>query len=192
MPFNVLDVVLGAVVLGAAAYGWHSGVLRLLVAVSGTMVGFIAARQFYEPVAWVFSLAAGMRQPDIFDSLSYFYVWCLAALAWFWLIRKLYPYTHLTDEEERNAIWALDHTLGLLLGVVLGLLLAAGVVGVTAHLVAYEWPGLLPGGGRTLLQVGLRESALVRWLHEAECSPLTLARYSVPSLGMVAEGHTTP
>jgi uncharacterized membrane protein required for colicin V production len=150
MGVNVVDGILVVIVAASMFYGWKTGVLRLVVAVTGAMVGFIAARQLYEPVAETFSLAAGFRPPNIFTGLAYFYVWCLAALAWFWTIRKVYPHTQLadTDIEVGSLAWSIDRFGGLLLGTVLGLMLAVAFVGVAELIVYYRWPGFLPSGGR--------------------------------------------
>ena len=58
MGVNVVDGILVLLVAGSTFYGWKNGVLRLVVAVTAAMVGFIAGRELYEPVAGIFSAAA--------------------------------------------------------------------------------------------------------------------------------------
>jgi uncharacterized membrane protein required for colicin V production len=192
MGVNVVDGILVALVLGSMFYGWKAGVLRLLVAVSGAMVGFIAARQLYEPVAGVFSAAAQFRPPNIFDGLAYLYIWCIAALIWFWCIRKMYPHTQLTDSEVGGLVWSIDRFGGLVLGVVLGLLLAVALVGVLDMIVAYRWPGFLPSGARDLMQVGVRDAALVRWLYSEAPGVVAFLGYWIPGLVLAREGQPPP
>ena len=49
MP-NVFDGVLILIVIAAMIWGWKSGLLRQLVAVSGTLAALMVAKQLYEPI----------------------------------------------------------------------------------------------------------------------------------------------
>jgi uncharacterized membrane protein required for colicin V production len=192
MGVNVVDGVLVALMAGSLYYGWKNGVLRLVVAVTGAMVGFIAGRELYEPVAGIFSAAAGFRPPNIFDGLAYLYVWCLAALGWFWAIRKAYPYTRLTTAEVGGLVWSVDRFGGLFLGGVLGLTLAVALVGVADLLVAYRWPAFVPLNIKDTLDLGFRNAALVRWMNSEFSGFVTFMGHWVPGLALAGEGQPQP
>jgi uncharacterized membrane protein required for colicin V production len=46
MP-NAVDGIIVAIVAGAVFWGWKSGLLRQLVALSATLAAFIVAKQLY-------------------------------------------------------------------------------------------------------------------------------------------------
>ena len=57
MP-NFIDVLLLAIVLLSMIWGWRSGLLRQLVAVTATMVAFMVAAELYLPLGGAFNDAA--------------------------------------------------------------------------------------------------------------------------------------
>jgi uncharacterized membrane protein required for colicin V production len=189
MGVNIVDGILVAIVAASMFYGWKAGVLRLLVAVTAAMVGFIAARELYVPIAEVFSLAASFRPPNIFDGLSYLWIWCLATVGWTWAIRKIYPHTKLYDAEVGGWLWSIDHFGGLALGAVLGVLLAVALVGVAEMIVYYRWPGFVPSGGRDLVHIGFRDAALVNWMFTQAPGLAEFMGHWVPGVALAQEGR---
>ena len=110
-------------------WGWQTGVLRQLVAVSATMVAFMVAAQFYEPLGGAFNDAATRATPAFFQAMSYLLIMFFVAAAWFVIIRRLYPYTRLGADSDAT-IRGLDSLGGMFLGIVLGGLLMIATVGV--------------------------------------------------------------
>jgi uncharacterized membrane protein required for colicin V production len=193
MAANVVDGILVAVVVAALLYGWKNGLLRTLVAITAAMFAFVAAKQLYEPVGVVFSEAAGLRPPTFFEGLAYLFVIFLAAGVWFVAIRRLYPHTYLVDPETGGAAWrSVDRVGGLVLGALLGLILAIGTVGIMELLVFYRWPAFLPTGVRDVIHVAFRDAVLVRALFSEAPGLAAAIGHWVPGIVIAMEGRTLP
>src|SRR4051794_5107207 len=147
MP-NLFDALLAAMGIGAMYWGWKTGVLRQLVAVSATMVAFMVAARLYEPRGGAFNDAATRGTPAFFEAMAYLLILFFVAAAWFVLIRRVYPYTRLGEESDAT-IRGLDSLGGMFLGIVLGGLLMIATVGVAEVLVYGRWPIMESGARRT-------------------------------------------
>jgi uncharacterized membrane protein required for colicin V production len=189
---NAIDLLLVAIVGAGMFYGWKSGLLRLVVAVSATMFGFMVANQFYEPLGRLFSAAAVMQVPNVFMGLAYLFLLFLAAGTWFIAIRKLYPYSRLVDPEVGGPIWLLDRFGGLLLGSVLGIMLAIATVGVVELLVFYPWPALMPQPARDVIHVAFRDAGLVRGMFSDTPWLASVASHWVPGVAIAQEAQALP
>src|SRR3954453_5733103 len=162
MP-NLFDALLAAIVLLAMYWGWQTGVLRQLVAVSATMGAFMVAVQFYEPLGGAFNDAATRGTPAFFQAMSYLLIMFFVAAAWFVIIRRLYPYTRLGADSDAT-IRGLDSLGGMFLGIVLGGLLMIATVGVAEVLVYGRWPIMESGARRTTVHQARQDSLVVRTL----------------------------
>ena len=99
MP-NLVDGLLVTIVIMATYWGWRTGALRQLVAVSGTMVAFTVAEALFLPLGGSFNDAALSGAASFFQGLSYLLVMFFVAAVWFVHIRRIYPYTRLGDETD--------------------------------------------------------------------------------------------
>ena len=189
---NVVDAVLLVVILAAMFYGWQTGLLRQMVAISATMFALMAANYLYEPLAGWLSAAAQLAPPNFLQGLAYLFVLALAAAAWFLAIRRLYPYTRLVDPEVGGLVWRLDRFGGLVLGTVLGVLLAVATVGVIELLVYHRWPASVPGGPRDVIHAAVRDAVLVRGLFSGAPELADLVGAWVPGVTIAREGRIQP
>ena len=189
---NLVDALLLAIIAAAMFYGWRTGVLRQVVAVSALMFAFMVAGQLYELLALWFSAAAQLAPPNFFQGLAYLFLLLLAAGIWFVGIRRIYPYTRLVDPEVGGLVWSLDRFGGLVLGTVLGLLLAIAVVGVVELLVYYRWPALVPAGPRDVIHAGVRDSRLVRTVLGEAPELADYLDHWVPGVAIAREGRILP
>ena len=189
---NVFDVILVLIVLAATFYGWRTGVIRQVVAIAAAMFAFMVADQIYEPFGTVLSQAAGIGRRNFFDGLAYLLLMCLAAAGFFLIVRRLYPYTGLAEPEQGGAGWYVDQIGGILLGAVLGVLLAVATVGVIEVLVYYHWPGFLEEGPRDQIHESVRGALLVRGLFSDAPAIAEVIGHWVPGVLIVREGRILP
>jgi uncharacterized membrane protein required for colicin V production len=190
MP-NLFDALLAAIVVAAAFWGWKSGVLRQLVAVSATMVAFMVAAQLYEPLGGAFNDAALGRNPGFFQAMAYLLIMFAVAGLWFFLLRRLYPYTRLGAESDAT-IRGLDSLGGMLLGLVLGGLLAIATVGVAEVLVLGRWPFLESGGRRATVHNAIQDSLAVRTLFKEAPDFADYVSLWVPGVAVARDGRIQP
>ncbi|HZS01545.1 MAG TPA: CvpA family protein [Chloroflexota bacterium] len=190
MP-NLVDGLLVAIVLAAMLWGWHTGVLRQLVAVSATMVAFMVAEQLYEPLGGAFNDAALVRTAAFFQAMSYLLVMFFIAAAWFVLIHRLYPYTRLGAESDAT-IRGLDGLGGMLLGLVLGALLVIATVGVSELLVYSRWPFLESSQRRAAIHYAIQDSLVVRTLFKEAPDFANYVGHWVPGMAIAEDGRIQP
>ncbi|HLH26626.1 MAG TPA: CvpA family protein [Chloroflexota bacterium] len=190
MP-NLFDALLAAIVLGAMIWGWRTGVLRQLVAVSAAMVAFMVAEALYEPLGGAFNDAALVRTPAFFQGMSYLLVMCFVAATWFVLIRRLYPYTRLGEETD-STIRGLDSLGGMLLGLLLGVLLMIATVGVAEVLVYGRWPFLESSTRRSTVHYAIQDSLIVRTLFKEAPDFADYVGHWVPGVAIAQEGRIQP
>jgi uncharacterized membrane protein required for colicin V production len=190
MP-NVFDAVLAAIVLAGMFWGWKSGMLRQLVAVSATMVAFMVAAQLYEPLGGAFNDAALVRTPGFFQGMAYLLIMFFVAAIWFVLIRRIYPYTRLGAESD-GTIRGLDNLAGMFLGLLLGLLLIIATVGVAEVLVYGHWPILESGGRRATVHAAIQDSLVVRTLFKEAPDFADYIGHWVPGVAIAREGRIQP
>lgn len=190
MP-NLFDALLAAMVLAATFWGWKTGVLRQLVAVSATMVAFMVAAPLYEPLGGAFNDAALVRTPGFFQGMAYLLIMFFVAAAWFVLIRRLYPYTRLGAESD-GTIRGLDSLAGMFLGVALGILLMIATVGVAEVLVVGRWPILESGDRRATVHNAIQDSLVVRTLFKEAPDFADYVSHWVPGVAVAREGRIQP
>ena len=191
MP-NVVDGIIVAIVAGAVFWGWQSGLLRQLVALSATLAGLIVAKQLYEPIGAVFSDFAFIRTLAFYQALSYLLVMVFTAAVWFVAIRRIYPYTHLTDADGEDAVRGLDKVGGMFLGLLVGILLAIAFIGVTELLVSSRWPIFEAAGTRTAIHRAMQESVLVRGLFSDVPALMAHVEGWVPGITIARDGRVQP
>ena len=186
---NAIDALLAAIVAAGMFYGWKTGLLRQVVAVTAIMFGMMVAHQFYEGLAYLFSAAAQYQAPNIFTGLAYVFLICLGAAVWFIIMRRLYPYTRLVDPTVSETAWLLDRLGGLLLGTVLGISLAVVTVGSVMLLVQYPWPALLPSPARGVIHVAFRDAALVHGALTDFPALIDFLAHWVPGIAILKEAE---
>jgi uncharacterized membrane protein required for colicin V production len=187
MP-NLFDALLAAIVLAAMIWGWKTGLLRQLVAVSATMVALMVAEELYLPLGGAFNDAALAGAASFFQGMSYLLVMFFVAAAWFVLIRRIYPYTRLGAESDAT-IRGLDDLGGMLLGLVLGILLAITVVGVAEVLVYGRWPILESRGRRATVHYAIQDSLVVQTLFKEAPEFVDYVGHWVPGIAIAREGR---
>src|ERR1051325_11110213 len=121
MP-NLFDALLLGIVVSSMIWGWKTGLLRQLVAVSAAMVAFMVAEELYEPLGTAFSDYSVVPTPAFFQGLSYLLVMFFTAAVWFVAIRHIYPYSRLGADSD-GTVRGLDSLAGMFLGLFLGTLL---------------------------------------------------------------------
>jgi uncharacterized membrane protein required for colicin V production len=191
VDFDVVDLILILLVLAAMVYGWRTGVLRQIVAISAAMFAFIAASQLYQPLAAWFSAIAQIATPNYFQGLAYLLIFLFAAAVWFLAIYRLYPYSRLVDAEG-GGLAILDNLLGLLFGALLGSLLALALVGIVELLVYYAWPPIVPSGPRDAIHAEVSESRIVRWVSRERMELADYLDEWVPGIRVAREGRILP
>jgi uncharacterized membrane protein required for colicin V production len=190
MP-NLFDALLALIVILAMYWGWKTGVLRQLVAVSATMVAFMVAEQFYEPLGGAFNDAATRGTPAFFQAMSYLLIMFFVAAAWFALIRRLYPYTRLGEESDAT-VRGMDSLGGMFLGIALGGLLMIATVGVGEVLAYGRWPILESGGRRTTIHQAIQDSLVVRTLFKEAPELSNYVGNWVPGMAIAQDGRIQP
>ena len=187
MP-NFIDVLLLAIVLLSMIWGWRSGLLRQLVAVTATMVAFMVAAELYLPLGGAFNDAALSGAASFFQGLAYLLVMFFVAAAWFILIRRIYPYTRLGSDAD-GTIRGLDNLGGMFLGLLLGILLMIATVGVLEVLVYGRWPFLESSSRRATINQAVQDSLLVRMLFKEAPEFATYVGHWVPGMAIAQEGR---
>lgn len=187
MP-NFFDALLILLVILAMYWGWRSGILRQLVAVSATMVAFMVAEALYLPLGGAFNDAALSGASSFFQGMSYLLVMFFIAAAWFILIRRIYPYTRLGGETDAT-VRGLDSLGGMFLGILLGLLLMIGTVGVVEVLVYGRWPFLESSSRRGTINQAVQGSLLVRTMFKEAPGFADYVGHWVPGITIAQEGH---
>ena len=188
MP-NVVDGIIVAIIAGAVFWGWKSGLLRQLVALSGTLAAFIVAKQLYEPIGTIFSDFAFVQTLTFYQALSYLLVMLFTAALWFVAIRRIYPYTHLTDTDGARGVRGVDNVGGMFLGLLVGILLAIAFIGVTELLVYSRWPVFEAAGTRTAIHRAMQDSILVRGLFTDVPALMQHVEHWVPGISIARDGR---
>jgi uncharacterized membrane protein required for colicin V production len=187
MP-NLVDALLVAIVLGTMFWGWKTGLLRQLVAVSAAMVAFMVAEELYEPLGGAFNDAVLAGSAAFFQGMSYLLVMFFVAAMWFILIRRIYPYTRLGSESD-GTVRGLDSVGGMFLGLVLGVLLMIATVGVAEVLVYGRWPILESSSRRSTVHQAVQDSLLVRMLFKEAPGLAEYVGHWVPGMVIAQEGR---
>ena len=187
MP-NLFDAVLVLIVIVTMYWGWRSGILRQLVAVSATMVAFMVAEALYLPLGGAFNDAALSGASSFFQGLSYLLVMFVTAAVWFILIRRIYPYTRLGGESDAT-VRGLDSLGGMFLGLLLGFLLMLATVGVVEVLVYGRWPFLESASRRATINQAVQDSLLVRMLFKEAPGFADYVGHWVPGMAIAQEGR---
>jgi uncharacterized membrane protein required for colicin V production len=188
MP-NVFDAVLVAIIGGALFWGWKSGLLRQLVAVSAALAAFIVARQLYEPLGYFFTDLALVPVPGFYQALSYLLVMTFTAAVWLWAIYRLYPFTRLTEPDADTFVRSLDRLGGMFLSVILGVLLALGTIGVSELLASSRWPAFESIDRRSAIHYAIQDSLLVRTLFSEAPDFVDHVGTWVPGVAIAREGR---
>jgi len=188
---NLFDGLLIVIVAGAMFWGWQSGLLRQLVAVTAAMVAFMVAAQLYEPLGGIFNDFSLVRTPAFFQGLSYLLVMCFTAAVWFVIIRRIYPYTRLGNEGD-GTVRGLDSLAGMLLGLVLGFLLALATIGVVELLAFGRWPLFESSRSRETIHYAIQDSLVVRTLFKEAPDVADYVSNWVPGVAIARTGRIQP
>ncbi len=188
MP-NLVDGLLIAIVAGSALWGWGSGLLRQLVAVSATLVALMVAKQLYQPIGAIFSDVALAHGAFFYDALAYLLVMTFTAAAWFVVIRRIYPYSHVADPDSDGFTRALDNLGGMVLGLILGILLVIAIIGVAELLAFSRWPVFEAAGIRTTLHYAIQDSLIVRGLFSEAPGLMEHVGQWVPGIEIARDGR---
>jgi uncharacterized membrane protein required for colicin V production len=187
MP-NLFDAFLLLIVIMSMYWGWRSGILRQLVAVSATMVAFMVAEALYLPLGGAFNDAALSGAASFFQGMSYLLVMFFVAAVWFILIRRIYPYTRLGSESD-GTIRGLDSLGGMFLGLLLGVLLMIATVGVVEVLVYGRWPFLESSSRRATINQAVQDSLLVRMMFKEAPDFAEYVGHWVPGMAIARDGR---
>lgn len=193
MPIDVVDAVIFIVFAICMVYGWRTGLLRVCVALSAVIFALMCANTFYQGLGAWWEAAGGLVGPTYLEALAYLLLYLLSASFWLMVIRRVYPYTRLSASEVGSWVWSLDRFGGLLVGAVLGVLVAVSVVGAAELLVYHRWGGQ-PGarGVRDIVHAQVVESAVVRNVLGETPALAELVTYWVPGWRIAKEGNIRP
>ena len=189
---NAIDGLLLALIGGTMVWGWYTGVLRQIVAISAAMIAFMVAKLFYQQLGAWFGEVAMLSAPNFFEGPAYLLLFFLVAAGWFMIVRRAYPYTRLVEPERGGRGLVVDRVGGVLLGGALGVLLAIALVGVIELWVFYRWPILLGSGPRSGIHGMVHDSALVGWLFRESPETADLVGSWVPGVAVAREGRIQP
>ncbi len=188
MP-NAFDAVLVVIVAGSTYWGWKSGLLRQLVAVSAALAAFMVAKQLYEPIGYLLVDMSLVRVPEFYHALAYLLVMTFTAALWFWAIYRIYPHTRLVDPDVDSFIRSLDSLGGMFLGLILGIMLSVATVGVAELLAFSRWPLFENVGARSAVHFTVQDSILVRVLFSEAPAFVDHVGQWVPGVVIAREGR---
>jgi uncharacterized membrane protein required for colicin V production len=193
VPFTVVDAVILLLIVGCILYGWRTGLVRQVVAVSATIFALMLANVGYEFLGGWWAAAASVVSPTYLDALAYLLILLVAAVFWLTVMRRIYPYTRIASSEVGNWAWSLDRFGGLIVGGLLGVLVALAVVGTAELMAYYRWGGQ-PGasGVRNVVHDQVTGSAILRETFVEAPPAADLLGYWVPGIRRAREGTILP
>lgn len=156
VALNWVDIIILALVLGGAFFGWRNGVLRWVLTLAGAVVGAVLAGQFYD----TFESAVPGVESEALRQIIAFAAIFLAVVVGAWVLARLV-------KAAMNVVllgWV-DNAAGLAAGALAGALSAAAIVSVA---------GIVPSDS---VQSAVADSSLAETLLDA----MSFIRVFLPS-----------
>jgi uncharacterized membrane protein required for colicin V production len=137
---HVMDLVIAAIILGAAMVGFAKGTLKVLMVIAAVLVGFVVASIFYGAfsglLAPFFHLDMSQRNDKVVaDAVSFFLLNTIIALLVGFLLFSFLGHLEVRGRYGSCA----DKPIGMILGFIAGLVIA-GIL-ITLISVPYELSG---------------------------------------------------
>ncbi|NDV80428.1 CvpA family protein [Bacteroides sp. 51] len=125
---GLIDIIILIIIGAGAIRGFMRGFIHQLASVAGLIIGFLAARALYLVVAEKLSMYIPSASMTILQIIAFIAIWIIIPLL-FTLVASL-----LTHAAEMLSLKALNHFLGVLLGVIKWVLIVGLLINVLDYL----------------------------------------------------------